>query len=80
MFDFVYLDNDHSYQHCTKEFPKYWDYVKQGGMLSGDNYEATGVRKALDEFTKQNDLHYSVGTWKTKPDGTPQASDWWIWK
>ena len=27
-FDYAYLDNDHSYPHCVKEFPMYWDKVK----------------------------------------------------
>jgi predicted O-methyltransferase YrrM len=79
-FDYVYLDNDHSYLHCCKEFPLYWDKVKSGGMISGDNYEAPGVRKALDEFCKENGVSYEVGTWKKNADGTPRASDWWIWK
>lgn len=79
-FDFVYLDNDHSYPHCTKEFPMYWEKVKKGGMLSGDNYEAPGVRRALDEFCKEKGLEYTVDVWKKNADGTPRASDWWIWK
>lgn len=80
-FDYVYLDNDHSYEHCVKEFPKYWYKVKSGGMISGDNLEAPGVKRALDEFSENLGIEYQSQPWKVNADnGTAIASDWWIWK
>ena len=80
-FDYAYLDNDHSYNHCVKEFPKYWAKVKKGGMLSGDNLEAPGVKRALEEFCSLLNLKYEHKPWKVHPEtNQPIASDWWIWK
>jgi hypothetical protein len=78
-FDYVYLDNDHSYNHCVKEFEKYWHLVKHGGMISGDNLEAPGVSRALHEFCDKYKLNYEHKPWKVK-NGKAIASDWWIWK
>lgn len=78
--DYVYLDNDHSYNHCIEEFPKYWDIVSKGGMLSGDNLEAPGVYKALNEFCNNNGINYEHKAWKIHTSGRIIASDWWIWK
>ena len=80
-FDYIYLDDDHSYEHCKKEFEKYWHYLKPGGMISGDNLEAPGVRLALDEFCAKYNLKFEQEPWKVHKDtGKPIASDWWIWK
>jgi hypothetical protein len=80
-FDYVYLDNDHSYNHCKVEFEKYWHKVKKGGMISGDNLEAPGVQKALTEFADKYNLVYEHQPWKVQEgSGKAIASDWWIWK
>lgn len=80
-FDYIYLDGDHSYEHCKVEFPMYWDLLKDGGLLSGDNLEAAGVRQALIDLCKSKNLSHESAPWK-KDDKTGRviSSDWWIWK
>ena len=57
--DFVYLDNDHSYEHLVKELDVWYPKIKSGGMLGGDDYvneTFTGVKKAVDEFAIKHGL------------------------
>ncbi len=51
--DFVYLDNDHGYEHLSRELELWYPKIKPGGMIGGDDYVNevfVGVRKAVDEF------------------------------
>lgn len=66
MFDFIYIDANHSYEGCTKDLELYWPKLKEGGILMGDDYHLKdietlnfnnnivtfGVTKAVQEFTK----------------------------
>lgn len=64
--DFVYLDNDHSYEHVKKELPIWYEKVSIGGILSGHDFmEYTdlsegkfGVDDAVIEFCK--DRNYTL--------------------
>ena len=81
-FDYVYLDNDHSYEHVKKEVPFYWEKLKKGGMLCGDNYEQPGVEKAVNEFLEDLPQQTIIRTceWKKAAGSGIPVLDWWIWK
>jgi hypothetical protein len=67
MFDFIYVDANHSYEGCKKDLDLYWEKLKPGGILMGDDYhledieELTfgdnvvkfGVTKAVKDFAKE---------------------------
>ena len=58
-FDWIYIDGDHSYQGVKADLEAYFDKVKSGGFITGDDYkerQRLGVIKAVDEFQK----NYSV--------------------
>lgn len=68
--DFVYIDGNHSYEYVKKDITLYYPKIRQFGVLGGHDYPTgRGVKRAVDEFTKQHKLFlYCV------------FPDWWIIK
>ena len=64
--DFVYIDANHSYNDTMKDIKKWFPKVKKGGVFSGDDYKWEGVKKAVDEFSKEKNLKVNVyeNTWE----------------
>jgi predicted O-methyltransferase YrrM len=79
-FDYIYLDSNHSYEHVQQELPKYWKYLKKGGMFCGDNIEQAGMRKALDEFCESNGLSYKEEAYKKAAKSGIDVLEWWLIK
>lgn len=74
--DFIYLDANHSYESVKAELEAWYDLVKPGGLISGDDYghaQFPGVKKAVDEFFLQKNLIVYTSTevkeffWIIKP-------------
>ena len=73
-FDFVYIDANHSYEGCKEDLDLYWEKLKPGGILMGDDYHLKdvedlnfsgnkvtfGVTKAVDEFAKERRRIYDI--------------------
>jgi len=65
-FDMLYIDGDHSYEGCKKDLNAAIKKVKKGGWIMGHDYEMNmdkaktyysfGVKQAVDEFCKENNL------------------------
>jgi hypothetical protein len=63
-FDLVYIDGDHSYEGCLRDMMCWWNKVKDGGILSGDDYVLAttsvgvkfGVIQAVNEFVSKYNL------------------------
>lgn len=63
-FDWVYLDTEHSYENTIKELPICFNMLKNGGLLTGDDYGKfptaseyekkvwKGLTKGVDDFVK----------------------------
>ena len=79
-FDYIYLDSNHSYEHVIKELPKYWKYLKKGGMFCGDNIEQDGMRRALDEFVKGIGYTYKEEAYKKAAGSGIDVLEWWFIK
>lgn len=47
--DFVFIDDDHSYDNIVREIPLWLAKVKKGGILAGHDYDFGDVRKAVHE-------------------------------
>lgn len=62
MYDWVYVDGDHSYEGCLYDLQNVWDIIKDGGILFGDDYSnKKGSTKAVDEFrVGKNFEHYAT--------------------
>ena len=56
LYDFLFIDGDHSYEQCKKDIMNYYHLVKDGGIVAGHNYHKDpnsahpGVHKAVDEI------------------------------
>ena len=51
--DFVYIDGNHSYKAVREDLEAWWDKVRSGGIVAGDDYDPISwpsVTKAVDEF------------------------------
>lgn len=70
--DFVFIDGDHSYAAVLQDVANYYDKVRSGGIISGDDYIFAEVGKAVDEFFGQKGL-------QVNQDET-QKRFWWIEK
>jgi predicted O-methyltransferase YrrM len=54
--DAVFLDAEHTYEAVINDLPFWWSKLKIGGYLLGDDYILPGVKQAVDEFAKNNNL------------------------
>jgi hypothetical protein len=55
--DWVYIDGNHTYDFVKRDLGLFFDKLKPGGYLLGDDYHdggwwAGGVKKAVDEFVR----------------------------
>lgn len=60
MFDFIYIDGDHSYAQVKKDLQNYYPKAKKGGLVTGDDYQIDEVKRAVDEFAQENNLTFEV--------------------
>jgi len=61
--DFVFLDGGHDYITVINDLNSCIDVIKNNGTVLCDDYDlsyAPGVRKAIDEFIKNNRFHCSI--------------------
>lgn len=63
--DWIYIDGDHSYEATTKDLNNSLDVVRSGGIIMGDDYNASkkGTTEAVNKFIKDNGLNlFTYGT------------------
>jgi predicted O-methyltransferase YrrM len=81
MAEMIYIDGDHTYQGVKEDLNKYWENLKVGGVMFGDDYflrvsagrpdgYVCGVQEAVDEFAKQKGLQLE----------TAYNNFWILWK
>jgi hypothetical protein len=64
--DWVYIDGNHSYEAVLEDLNFYFNYLKDGGFLCGDDYNWTdkhcpiGPRKAVNDFCENKNLNFDV--------------------
>lgn len=72
--DFIFIDGDHSYQAVKADLNSWYDKVRPGGVIGGDDYATIwpGVPQAVKEFfgTLQLPIHQD----------TEQPRIWWVIK
>lgn len=66
LYDFVFLDADHSYAGCKADIEAWASKVKPGGLLCGHDYENEafpkfGVKRAVDEYIAAHGLALDLG-------------------
>lgn len=73
--DFIYIDAEHTYEEVSADLNAWYDKIKTGGIISGDDYtdHFPGVIQAVNEFFgKRNipvhqDEDYPRFWWTQKP-------------
>ncbi len=59
--DLIYIDGDHTYDGVMKDLNAWWDKVNhQAGVICGDDFSWSGVKKACDDFFNDKKLQYGV--------------------
>jgi len=48
--DFVFIDADHTYEGCKADICAWLPKVRDGGLVSGHDYNWPSVKQAVDEF------------------------------
>jgi len=54
--DMIYVDASHEEEDVYEDIANYFDILKKGGVLFGDDYGWDGVRLAVDRFSSENKL------------------------
>jgi hypothetical protein len=65
--DAIFIDGDHSYEAVSKDLPFWWNKLKKGGWLLGDDYDSCWpeTQKAVNDFAEKNNLKIEF---LSKPD------------
>lgn len=61
--DFVFIDAAHDYESVLQDINAWFPKVKNGGMISGHDYEWESVRKAVNEYFPTKQIRNSEGCW-----------------
>lgn len=68
LFDFVFIDADHTYEGVKADIDAWWPKVAPNGVLAGHDYGGRldqkgkfGVSRAVDEFAADNKLEIDLG-------------------
>jgi predicted O-methyltransferase YrrM len=64
--DLVYIDANHSYKEVLKDITEWYNKVKIGGILCGDDFAWDGVKQAVNEFcdSKKIKFTHTKDSWK----------------
>lgn len=74
--DFIYIDGNHSYESVKEDLQLYYDKIRPGGIIAGDDYGHSwhpGVKKAVDEFFAEKKIAFAthpqvkIFYWAQKP-------------
>lgn len=75
LFDFVYIDADHSLESVAEDIGLWWPKLQPAGILAGHDYDGRhpGVIQAVDEFAAA----HTAEVWLTNE---PDNQSWYIYK
>ena len=88
-FDFVYIDDDHSYDGIQRSFNAWFPKVRKGGIISGHDYapahhknDCDGVREFIDEFMKNNphiEMNFTTDDFYFGEDSRINGNEYQTW-
>jgi hypothetical protein len=71
--DAIFIDGDHSYESVTNDLLFWWNKLKKGGWLLGDDYDSCWpeTKQAVDDFALKQKLKIEFLTKPNKTHGYP---------
>jgi len=60
LFDYVYIDADHTYESVIKDLTNWWPKVKDTGILAGHDYNMPSVEAAVRDFLDETKVLFLV--------------------
>ena len=64
--DLLFIDGDHSYEGCTKDFENWYEKVIPGGhIVFHDSYFPTDVQRSIIDLVRKYDVDVSVSQYMT---------------
>lgn len=82
--DMIYIDAGHYYESVALDIKLYWELLKPGGVMLGDDYSPTNwpdVVRAVHEFFPEDQINVEDSRWwvhkKAEPLNVPNKS--WSW-
>ena len=54
--EMIYIDASHEEEDVYQDLREYWDLLRDGGVIFGDDYTWDGVRLAVDRFAREEKL------------------------
>lgn len=64
LFDFIYLDSNHTYEFVLQELENWWPKLKPGGVIAGHDFVdrdvAFGVKSAVTNFFREKNMKVNV--------------------
>jgi hypothetical protein len=66
-FNFVFLDADQTYKSVKAQLIDWWRHIKTGGYICGKGFDDPsrpkwGVKRAVLEFVRENNLNHEIDT------------------
>jgi predicted O-methyltransferase YrrM len=58
--DLIYIDGSHEEEDVFKDLSTYINLLNDGGVIFGDDYPYPSVKKAVEDYTKQNNIQFFV--------------------
>lgn len=58
--DFVYIDGAHDYRNKMLDLRLWYDKVRVGGIICGDDYEIPSVTKAVKDFSDEKNISFEI--------------------
>jgi predicted O-methyltransferase YrrM len=59
-FDMIYIDADHDEESVYSDLNKFCNLLNDGGVMFGHDIDWSGVKNAVDAFSKENDYTYDI--------------------
>ena len=68
--DLIYIDADHTFNSVHHDITEFWDLLRPGGVIFGDDYNDTwpGVKEAVNLFAENinKEVHIFDNKWIIK--------------
>jgi len=77
--DMIYVDAGHFYESVSVDIKLYWELLKPGGVMLGDDYSNEtwdGVVKAVHEFFPEDEIHVDKEKWWVYKKPEPVNNSW----